>query len=156
MRCAVHGVEMTLKPAGVSKAGRSYPAFWSCGVITDGSFCKWKPDQAGATSARPAPAKTIAEYEDAGSKSSGGQPSQEYWEKREAKKSHAIARSVAYKAAIDLRIAGILKDDQVWPFVASQTEKLLEEPMSDFEKSLVDEMIQPDPPAFLRDEPFPT
>ena len=43
-KCAVHGNYMTLKPAGVSKAGRKYPAFWSCGQKNaDSSWCSYKP-----------------------------------------------------------------------------------------------------------------
>lgn len=43
-KCGVHGTPMTLKPAGVSKAGRAYPAFWSCGMKNaDGTYCRFKP-----------------------------------------------------------------------------------------------------------------
>lgn len=41
--CQVHQVPMNLKPAGVSKTGRAYPAFWSCGVRNgDGGFCTYR------------------------------------------------------------------------------------------------------------------
>lgn len=44
--CSVHGTPMTLKPAGVSKAGKAYPAFWACATRNaDGSFCKSKPKE---------------------------------------------------------------------------------------------------------------
>lgn len=43
-KCGVHGTPMTLKPAGTSKMGRPYPAFWSCGQKNaDGTYCKFKP-----------------------------------------------------------------------------------------------------------------
>lgn len=43
-KCGVHGTPMTLKPAGVSKAGRAYPAFWSCGQRNaDNTYCSFRP-----------------------------------------------------------------------------------------------------------------
>lgn len=43
--CGIHGTPMTLKPAGVSKAGRAYPAFYSCGQKNaDQTFCKFRPE----------------------------------------------------------------------------------------------------------------
>jgi hypothetical protein len=44
--CPEHGIPWTLKPAGVSKAGREYDAFWKCDGKTDGEFCKAKPTKA--------------------------------------------------------------------------------------------------------------
>ena len=42
--CGVHHVAMILKPAGTSKAGRAYPAFYSCPQRNpDGSYCSYKP-----------------------------------------------------------------------------------------------------------------
>jgi hypothetical protein len=42
--CGVHGIPMTLKPAGVSRAGKPYPAFWSCSQKNpDGTYCSYKP-----------------------------------------------------------------------------------------------------------------
>ena len=42
--CEVHGIPMTLKPAGVSRAGKPYPAFWSCSQKNpDGTYCSYKP-----------------------------------------------------------------------------------------------------------------
>ena len=47
--CPDHGQPWTLKPAGVSKAGREYDAFWKCdGKYDDGSYCKNKPPKAWA------------------------------------------------------------------------------------------------------------
>ena len=41
--CGIHKIPMTLKPAGVSKVGRPYPAFYSCGQRNpDGSYCNFK------------------------------------------------------------------------------------------------------------------
>lgn len=42
--CGVHGTPMILKPAGVSKAGKQYPAFYSCPQKNaDGSYCSYRP-----------------------------------------------------------------------------------------------------------------
>jgi hypothetical protein len=42
--CPVHGTPMKLHPAGVSKAGKPYKAFWSCGQKNaDGTWCNAKP-----------------------------------------------------------------------------------------------------------------
>ena len=40
--CPVHGLAWVLKPAGISKAGAPYDAFWSCSS-KDKPFCKEKP-----------------------------------------------------------------------------------------------------------------
>ena len=41
--CPIHGTPMNLKPAGVSKEGRAYKAFWSCPTKNaDGSYCRGK------------------------------------------------------------------------------------------------------------------
>jgi len=43
-QCAVHGTEMKWKEGGVSKAGKPYNGFWSCGQKNaDGSWCNYKP-----------------------------------------------------------------------------------------------------------------
>jgi hypothetical protein len=44
--CPDHGIPWTLKPAGVSKAGKAYDAFWKCDGKTDGEFCRNKPTKA--------------------------------------------------------------------------------------------------------------
>jgi len=42
--CGIHNIPMKLKPAGVSKAGKPYNAFWSCGIKNpDGTWCAYKP-----------------------------------------------------------------------------------------------------------------
>lgn len=39
-----HGTEWTLKPAGVSKVGKPYAAFWTASHrLSDGSYCREKP-----------------------------------------------------------------------------------------------------------------
>lgn len=38
--CTKHGVEMKLRPSGISKYGRFYPAFWACPEVTNGKWCK--------------------------------------------------------------------------------------------------------------------
>lgn len=44
--CGVHKTGMTWKPAGVSKAGKAYPGFWSCGQRNpDNSFCNYRPSK---------------------------------------------------------------------------------------------------------------
>lgn len=41
--CPIHKVYKNWKPAGVSKSGKAYPAFYACpGRNPDGSFCKSK------------------------------------------------------------------------------------------------------------------
>lgn len=43
--CGIHNVQMTWRPAGVSKAGKPYQGFWSCPTRNvDGSYCKFKPE----------------------------------------------------------------------------------------------------------------
>ena len=46
--CSIHGNQMMLKPAGISKTtGKPYEAFWTCPTRgTDGSYCKAKPTMA--------------------------------------------------------------------------------------------------------------
>ena len=44
--CPEHDIRWTLKPAGTSKAGKAYDAFWKCDGKTDGEFCKAKPSKA--------------------------------------------------------------------------------------------------------------
>ena len=41
--CPGHRTAWQFKPAGVSKAGKAYNAFYACGGKTDGQFCKRKP-----------------------------------------------------------------------------------------------------------------
>jgi len=41
--CPDHRTPWQFKPAGVSKAGKAYNAFYACGGKTDGQFCKRKP-----------------------------------------------------------------------------------------------------------------
>jgi hypothetical protein len=41
--CPEHRTPWTLKPAGVSKAGKEYSAFWTCSGKTNGEFCRHKP-----------------------------------------------------------------------------------------------------------------
>ena len=41
--CPDHRTAWQYKPAGVSKAGKPYQGFWSCGGKTDGQYCKRKP-----------------------------------------------------------------------------------------------------------------
>lgn len=38
--CSVHDDSITLKPAGKSKQGDPYPAFYSCSVRANGTYCK--------------------------------------------------------------------------------------------------------------------
>jgi|GEM_PF-2099740 len=44
--CPEHGLLWTLKPAGTSKAGKAYDAFWKCDGRTNDEFCKAKPTKA--------------------------------------------------------------------------------------------------------------
>jgi hypothetical protein len=41
--CPEHRTAWQLKPAGVSKMGKEYNAFYACSGKTDGQFCKRKP-----------------------------------------------------------------------------------------------------------------
>ena len=41
--CPEHRTAWSFKPAGVSKMGKEYNAFYACGGKTDGQFCKRKP-----------------------------------------------------------------------------------------------------------------
>jgi hypothetical protein len=41
--CPEHRTAWQFKPAGVSKMGKEYNAFYACGGKTDGQFCKRKP-----------------------------------------------------------------------------------------------------------------
>lgn len=42
--CPTHGTAWTVKPGGVSKAGKSYNAFWKCsGKNADDTYCNLKP-----------------------------------------------------------------------------------------------------------------
>lgn len=44
--CPEHNLSWTLKPAGVSKAGKEYGAFWKCDGKTNDEFCRAKPTKA--------------------------------------------------------------------------------------------------------------
>jgi hypothetical protein len=41
--CPDHRTAWQFKPAGVSKMGKEYNAFYACSGKTDGQFCKRKP-----------------------------------------------------------------------------------------------------------------
>ena len=41
--CPVHGVAWTVKAGGVSKAGKSYSAFYRCAEKTGDAYCDQKP-----------------------------------------------------------------------------------------------------------------
>jgi len=41
--CPDHRTAWSFKPAGISKAGKEYSAFYACGGKSDGQFCKRKP-----------------------------------------------------------------------------------------------------------------
>ena len=48
-RCPMHDLAWTIKPAGVSKLGKPYSAFWKCsGKDADGTYCNRKPVKAWA------------------------------------------------------------------------------------------------------------
>ncbi|HEV8177637.1 MAG TPA: hypothetical protein VGP44_08120 [Gemmatimonadales bacterium] len=50
-RCPYHDTPWSIRPAGVSKAGKSYNSFYTCdGKEPDGSFCPRKPVKAWADS----------------------------------------------------------------------------------------------------------
>jgi hypothetical protein len=55
--CPDHQIPWQLKPAGVSKAGKEYDAFWTCSGRSDGQFCKRKPS-ADWVNSQTAPAPT--------------------------------------------------------------------------------------------------
>jgi hypothetical protein len=42
-QCPEHGLPWSQKPAGISKAGKAYAAFWTCSGKTDGQWCRNKP-----------------------------------------------------------------------------------------------------------------
>lgn len=47
--CPTHDTPWTVKPGGVSKAGKAYNAFWKCdGKNPDGTWCTKKPVRAWA------------------------------------------------------------------------------------------------------------
>lgn len=44
MLCGIHQTEMKYKGDGISKAGKPYKGFWSCGVKDEqGNWCNFKP-----------------------------------------------------------------------------------------------------------------
>lgn len=47
-RCPKHDLAWTVKPAGVSKTGKPYSAFWKCAGRDDDGFCNRKPVKAWA------------------------------------------------------------------------------------------------------------
>ena len=53
--CPDHRTAWQFKPAGVSKAGKEYNAFYACGGKTDGQFCKRKPSIAWVNAQQQAP-----------------------------------------------------------------------------------------------------
>src|SRR5947209_3235310 len=92
MLCPQHGVEFKLVPAGISKkTGQPYNAFYSCPIMG----CKLKPNQpinnagAGGYPQKESPKMT-----------------KEDWEAKDAKKNKDILLQVAFKAAVELEIAG--------------------------------------------------
>jgi hypothetical protein len=45
--CGIHRTEMKWKPPGISKAGKNYQGFWTCGTKNpDNTWCTYKPPQA--------------------------------------------------------------------------------------------------------------
>lgn len=79
-------------------------------------WCKWKP---GMTSA----VKPLADITREDLPSGEKEPD---WDAIRDEKNRFIARQVAYKGVIELRIAGLIKDNQVWETVKKHTEQLLE------------------------------
>ena len=58
--CGQHGMPWTLKPAGVSKAGKPYNAFFTCtGKNSDGSYCREKPNQKWLAAQKPPEPKMV-------------------------------------------------------------------------------------------------
>ena len=47
--CPIHGSAWTIKPAGVSKAGKPYSAFYKCDSRDGDTFCNEKPNPAWAS-----------------------------------------------------------------------------------------------------------
>lgn len=45
-QCPVHHVAWTIKPAGTSKAGKPYGAFWKCAERDGDEYCDKKPTRA--------------------------------------------------------------------------------------------------------------
>lgn len=45
-KCPVHKVAWTIKPAGTSKAGKPYSAFWKCSERDADGYCSQKPVKA--------------------------------------------------------------------------------------------------------------
>jgi hypothetical protein len=42
--CGVHKIPMKLRPAGTSRNGSPYPAFWACtSPAVNGIYCKYRP-----------------------------------------------------------------------------------------------------------------
>ena len=48
--CPDHQVPWTVKEGGISRNGKSYPAFWRCTEKTDGEYCQKRPTEAWAKS----------------------------------------------------------------------------------------------------------
>lgn len=47
-QCPDHQIAWTVRPAGISKAGKSYQSFWRCDQLTDGTYCAKRPVKAWA------------------------------------------------------------------------------------------------------------
>lgn len=43
--CPIHGKRWTVKPAGVSKAGKPYSAFYKCAERDENGYCNEKPQR---------------------------------------------------------------------------------------------------------------
>jgi hypothetical protein len=54
--CPVHGLAWVLQPAGTSKTGAPYDAFWKCSS-KDKPFCKEKPTRQWVDAHTPVPAR---------------------------------------------------------------------------------------------------
>lgn len=54
--CPDHQTPWVLKPAGISKAGKPYEAFYTCSGKTDGQYCRRKPSAQWLSAQAPAPA----------------------------------------------------------------------------------------------------
>ena len=58
--CGQHGMPWALKPAGISKAGKAYNAFYTCtGKNNDGSYCREKPSPKWLSAQKPPEPKLV-------------------------------------------------------------------------------------------------
>lgn len=122
MLCAIHKKEMKVNARGFYC---STPMTKSADGTEVLEWCQWKPGveatgTAPVATTNPDTATTKPETDESGPD----------WEAIRAEKNMFIARQVAYKGAIELRAAGILKDDQFWDVVQKHTNRLLSEPTS--------------------------